>query len=78
MSSVNLDSAKPRRTRSAVGWSNKRPGSKLLKRARPPGQDRRLHSELGIDAPADLGSMIEVVRRLDWDSASVLVGIQAA
>ena len=29
---------------------------------------RRLQRELGIAAPADLGSMIEVVRRLDWGS----------
>jgi hypothetical protein len=29
---------------------------------------RRFQREIGIAAPADFGSMVEVVRRLDWDS----------
>jgi hypothetical protein len=33
--------------------------------------------ELGIAAPADLGSMVEVVRRLDWESGREVVGIKA-
>lgn len=39
---------------------------------------RRLQRELGIAAPADLGSMVEVVRRLDWESGREVVGVKAA
>ena len=39
---------------------------------------RRLQREVGIAAPADLGSMVEVVRRLDWASGREVVGVKAA
>lgn len=39
---------------------------------------RRLQRELGIVAPVDFGSMIEVVRRLDWESAREVVSVRAA
>ena len=39
---------------------------------------RKLQRELGIAAPAYSGLMIEVVRRLDWDSGREVVGVKAA
>jgi hypothetical protein len=39
---------------------------------------RRLQKELGIAAPADFGSMVEVVRRLDWESGREVVSVKAA
>jgi len=39
---------------------------------------RRLQRELGIVAPADFGSMVEVARRLDWDSGREVVSVRAA
>jgi hypothetical protein len=39
---------------------------------------RRLQRELGIAAPCDFGSMLEVVRRLDWDSGREVVNVRAA
>jgi hypothetical protein len=39
---------------------------------------RRVQRELNIAAPADLGSTVEVVRRLDWDSGREVVSVRAA
>jgi hypothetical protein len=39
---------------------------------------RRLQRQLGIAAPVDFGSMIEVVRRLDWETGKELVSVRAA
>lgn len=39
---------------------------------------RRLQRQLGIAAPSDFGAMLEVVRRLDWDSAREVVSVKAA
>jgi len=39
---------------------------------------RRLQREVGIAAPCDFGSMLEVVRRLDWDSGREVVNVRAA
>jgi len=39
---------------------------------------RRLQRQLGIAAPVDFGCMVEVVRRLDWDSGRELVSVRAA
>ena len=39
---------------------------------------RRLQRELGIVAPVDFGSMVEVVRRLDWETAREVVSVRAA
>jgi hypothetical protein len=39
---------------------------------------RRLQRELGIAAPCDFGAMLEVVRRLDWDSGREVVNVRAA
>jgi len=39
---------------------------------------RKLQRDLGIAAPANFGSMIEVARRLDWDSGREVVSVKAA
>ena len=39
---------------------------------------RRLQRELGIAAPCDFGAMLEVVRRLDWESGREVVSVRAA
>jgi len=39
---------------------------------------RKLQRELGIAAPADFGTMIEVARRLDWESGREVVSVKAA
>lgn len=39
---------------------------------------RRLQRELGIAAPCDFGSMLEVVRRLDWETSREVVSVRAA
>jgi hypothetical protein len=39
---------------------------------------RRLQREMGIAAPCDFGSMLEVVRRLDWETGREVVQVRAA
>jgi hypothetical protein len=39
---------------------------------------RRVQRDLGIVSPADFASMVEVVRRLDWETAKEVVSVRAA